>query len=69
MQTAIVNNGGFLVAPRAVETLAGWFSSAECYIRTIGQDVSPTMGHFGFFNRIHAQTLWREVEDWLGADR
>jgi predicted alpha/beta hydrolase len=54
---------------RAVEALAGWFGSSLHDIRIVGREASPAMGHFGFFDRTHANTHWREVEGWLAGDR
>lgn len=56
--------------PRAVDTLVGWYGTAEPRRRilTPGDAGGGRIGHFGFFDRRFAPTLWREAADWLWAD-
>lgn len=55
--------------PRAVARIASWYGSARRTERMLAPTAADpaAIGHFGFFDRRFAPTLWREAAGWLRA--
>jgi len=59
----------FFASERAVDALIGWYTTAQVEHRRVApQDVGlHAIGHFGFYRRTAATTLWPDALDWLTA--
>lgn len=58
-----------LMSARSIEALHGFYAQAPCQLRKIKpKEVGQgRIGHFGFFRRRFASTLWDEAAQWLAT--
>jgi predicted alpha/beta hydrolase len=54
---------------QSVEALVSWYSNAPIKLRWFSeQEAGAPVGHFGFFRKDHAGSLWPQLADWLVRD-
>ena len=56
-----------LINERATDSLHSFYSGARIERRHITPEPGASIGHFGFFNPRHRDTLWAQTLEWLRA--